>query len=326
MKLFILFVLSFFITGSTLRYKPVDNKIEAISLEVEEEINKEINNVIEQHCKVENANISTFVNDISNEFVCDNENQVISKQELSNSIIQDIYKNSNDDVKVELEKLKENNPDMELIYKIFTGENYNLNNYNFDDANYEIPKLNERVNRVVKNGIKKFAVAMAISSTTLIIMESCVSSASAASTVPFAGWALAAAIIVALIAIICVYWEEIKRSFDEIKTYFVEKYRRISSLISSTMAQAKTEKQKEVYFPFSPYDFYPRNLRREIYSGSYNGQIWKWFSTSGQIFEWNEGRFDGGQHYHITNLNGTHNGDHRKPGEKIPEPYASLYF
>ena len=36
---------------------------------------------------------------------------------------------------------------MELIYKIFTGENYNLNNYNFDDVNYEIPKLNERVNR-----------------------------------------------------------------------------------------------------------------------------------------------------------------------------------
>ena len=77
----------------------------------------------------------------------DNESQVISKQELSNSIIQDIYKNTNDDVKAVLEKIKENNPDMELIYKIFTGENYNLNNYNFDDANYEIPKLNEIVNR-----------------------------------------------------------------------------------------------------------------------------------------------------------------------------------
>lgn len=321
MKLFILFVLSFFITGSTLRYKPVDAKIEAISQEVEEEINKEINNIIEQHCKVENANISTFVDNISNEFINDSDNQVTNKQELSNSIIQNIYENTNDDVKVELEKLKENNPDMELIYKIFTGENYNLNNYNFADANYEIPKLNERVNRVVKNGIKKFAAAMAISSTTLIIMESCVKGASAASAVPFVGWALAAAIIVALIAIICVYWEEIKRSFDEIKTYFVEKYRRISSLISSTMAQAKTEKQKEVYFPFNPYDFNPRNLRREIYYGSYNGQIWKWFESGKMIFEWDED-YRMGRHYHIL----SHNGPHYWPNTRIPEPYASNYF
>ena len=46
------------------------------------------------------------------------------------------------------------------------------------------------------------------------------------------------------IVIIAVNWDTIKRTFDDIKAYFMAKFARISGLIASTMDQAKKENQR----------------------------------------------------------------------------------
>lgn len=77
-------------------------------------------------------------------------------------------------------------------------------------------------------------------------MTSCISGACSASWIPFVGWAVAAVLIVALIVIIAVKCDTIKRTFDDIKAYFMAKFARISELIASTMDQAKKKKIKEM--------------------------------------------------------------------------------
>lgn len=45
------------------------------------------------------------------------------------------------------------------------------------------------------------------------------------------------------------------------------------------------------------------------------------------MFEWNED-LKHGSHYHVfmPNLNGLHDGTHYYPGQRVPEPWNSLYF
>ena len=65
---------------------------------------------------------------------------------------------------------------------------------------------------------------------------------------------------------------------------------------------------------------------------SYNGAIIKWSAPSGIVFEWDEGLKDSiGSHYHV-NINfftggrEFHGKIHNLPGEKVPEPYAYIFF
>ena len=68
-----------------------------------------------------------------------------------------------------------------------------------------------------------------------------------------------------------------------------------------------------------------RRVFVKIGEGS-NGGIIKWFdpTTNIPIFEWNED-WKYGSHYHIL-VDGKRTGDHRPPGDPIPEPYNSIYF
>ena len=122
----VLLSLSLLMTGGSLRYKPIENEIENITQEVEDCINKEIQVVLERRYNDTNAN-TTYIIDEVNEL--SNRDEEISKQENSNEIIKDIYVGFDEDVKIEIEKLKEDNPDIDLIYKMFKGENYSLEDY-----------------------------------------------------------------------------------------------------------------------------------------------------------------------------------------------------
>ena len=117
----VLLSLSLLMTGGSLRYKPIEKKIENITQEVENCINEEIQVVLERRYNDTNAN-TTYIIDEVNEL--SNRDEEISKQENSNEIIKDIYVGFDEDVKIEIEKLKEDNPDIDLIYKMFRGENY----------------------------------------------------------------------------------------------------------------------------------------------------------------------------------------------------------
>lgn len=122
----VLLSLSLLMTGGSLRYKPIENEIENITQEVEDCINEEIQVVLERRYNDTNAN-TTYIIDEVNEL--SNRDEEISKQENSNEIIKDIYVGFDEDVKIEIEKLKEDNPDIDLIYKMFKGENYSLEDY-----------------------------------------------------------------------------------------------------------------------------------------------------------------------------------------------------
>ena len=122
----VLLSLSLLMTGGSLRYKPIENEIENITQEVEDCINEEIQVVLERRYNDTNAN-TTYIIDEVNEL--SNRDEEISKQENSNEIIKDIYVGFDEDVKIEIEKLKEDNPDIDLIYKMFRGENYSLEDY-----------------------------------------------------------------------------------------------------------------------------------------------------------------------------------------------------
>ena len=122
----VLLSLSLLMTGGSLRYKPIEKKIENITQEVENCINEEIQVVLERRYNDTNAN-TTYIIDEVNEL--SNRDEEISKQENSNEIIKDIYVGFDEDVKIEIEKLKEDNPDIDLIYKMFKGENYSLEDY-----------------------------------------------------------------------------------------------------------------------------------------------------------------------------------------------------
>ena len=122
----VLLSLSLLMTGGSLRYKPIENEIENITQEVEDCINEEIQVVLERRYNDTNAN-TTYIIDEVNEL--SNRDEEISKQENSNEIIKDIYVGFDEDVKIEIEKLKEDNPDIDLIYKMFKGEVYFLEDY-----------------------------------------------------------------------------------------------------------------------------------------------------------------------------------------------------
>ncbi len=312
----VLLSLSLLMTGGSLIYKPIEKKIENITQEVEDCINEEIQVVLERRYNDTNAN-TTYIIDEVNEL--SNRDEEISKQEISNEIIKDIYVGFDEDVKIEIEKLKEDNPDIDLIYKMFKGEVYSLEDYPI-----ETPIFTENeTKQILSSSFRKLnaAISIALPSYILAAMTSCISGACSASWIPFVGWAVAAALIVALIVIIAVNWDTIKRTFDDIKAYFMAKFARISGLIASTMDKAKKENQRKVYFPYNPYDFNPFGLIRKIFPGTRNGQIWKWFEFNSMIFEWDED-YDNGRHYHILD----HNGPHYLPNSQIPEPYASRYF
>ena len=166
---------------------------------------------------------------------------------------------------------------------MFKGENYSLEDYPI-----ETPIFSENeTKQILDSSFRKLnAVSIALPSYVLASMTSCISGACSASWIPFVWWAVAATLIVALIVIIIVNWDTIKRNFDEIKAYFIDKFSRIGELIASTMDQARNEKQRKVYFPYNPYDFNPLSLRCEIYSGTYNGAVWKWFDFNIMIYEW----------------------------------------
>lgn len=312
----ILFGLALLMTNSGFRYKQAENKFDNISQEIELSINEEIKKVLEKRYNDKNADIS-YITDEVNELL--EENNKTDKQEVSNLLMKELYLDFDNDVKNELEKLDGMNSDASLICKMLKGESYSFDNYELDTTFF----VEKKAKQVIKTSFIKFSsiIVASLPSYIISLMTSCISGVSTASFIPFVGWALAAALIVALIVIISVHWGTIKRKFNEIKAYFMDKFSRIAGLIDLTMEQAKSENQKAVYFPYNPYNFNPINLRKEMYAGTGNGQIWKWFEYNTMIFEWDEA-YDVGRHYHIL----YHNGTHYWPNSQIPEPYASRYF
>ena len=93
---------------------------------------------------------------------------------------------------------------------------------------------------------------------------------------------------------------------------------------------AKTKQRKnQAYFPADPYQFTPKGLVMNEYPGTKNGRIIKWSSpiTNSVIFEWNED-IKNGAHYHTMMIewDGKHIGPHYYAGDKVPEPWNSIYF
>ena len=313
----VLLSLSLLMTGGSLRYKPIENEIENITQEVEDCINEEIQVVLERRYNDTNAN-TTYIIDEVNEL--SNRDEEISKQEISNEIIKDIYVGFDEDVKIEIEKLKEDNPDIDLIYKMFRGENYSLEDYPIETPIF----TGNETKQILNSSFRKLnaAISIALPSYILASMTSCISGACSASWIPFVGWAVAAVLIVALIVIIAVKCDTIKRTFDDIKAYFMAKFARISELIASTMDQAKKENQRNVYFPYNPYDFHPKYLIRGESSGTGNGrEMWK---NEGRItiFRWDKD-LRWGRHYHTRNDNFSY---HFHAGDQVPEKLVNLYF
>ncbi|MFR4007796.1 MAG: RHS repeat-associated core domain-containing protein, partial [Christensenellales bacterium] len=104
----------------------------------------------------------------------------------------------------------------------------------------------------------------------------------------------------------------------------------ISAITNITTSKPKVKTEKEqAYFTTNPMDFNPVGLTRTMYPGTKNGAIIKWCDpTNGAtVFEWNED-LKHGSHYHVfmPNLNGLHDGTHYYPGQRVPEPWNSLYF
>ena len=90
-------------TGTSLRYKPIANEVENITQEVENCINEEIQIVLKNRYNDINAD-TTCIFDEVDQFSKQKEEK--SKQEITNEIIKDIYVDFNEDVKIEIEKLK----------------------------------------------------------------------------------------------------------------------------------------------------------------------------------------------------------------------------
>ena len=82
-------------------------------------------------------------------------------------------------------------------------------------------------------------------------------------------------------------------------------------------------------FPEDPYQFNPKGLLMNEYLGSDNGRIIKWKDpiTGIAVFEWDED-FNHGPHYHVMKIewDGKHIGPHLHAGDKVPEPWATMYF
>ena len=275
----VLLSLSLLMTGGSLRYKPIENEIENITQEVEDCINEEIQVVLERRYNDTNAN-TTYIIDEVNEL--SNRDEEISKQENSNEIIKDIYVGFDEDVKIEIEKLKEDNPDIDLIYKMFRGENYSLEDYPIETPIF----TGNETKQILNSSFRKLnaAISIALPSYILAAMTSCISGACSASWIPFVDWDVAAVLIVVLIVIIAVNWDTIKRTFDDIKAYFMAKFARISELIASTMDQAKKENQRNVYFPYNTYDFDTKYLIRGEFSSTGNGREMWWNEDRITIF------------------------------------------
>ena len=312
----ILLSLSLLMTGCSCKYKVIENEIESITQEVENCINNEMKNILEKHYNDDNADTS-YILEEANELT--NQSEDISNQETSSEIIKDLYTDLNDNVKDEIENLKQKNSDIELICKMMKGETYSVDDYPTDTPVFIEIETNQLLNSSLRK--PKNAISITIPNYILALMTSCISGACSASWIPFIGWAVAAALIVALIVVIAANWDVIKRKFDDIKSYFMTKFARIGTLIDSAMTKAKEENQKKVYFPYNPSSFNPFGLRREKYSGGGNGQIWKWFEVNTMIFEWDED-YKVGRHYHIL----SYNGNHYWPNSEVPEPYATRYF
>ena len=104
----------------------------------------------------------------------------------------------------------------------------------------------------------------------------------------------------------------------------------ISAITNITTSKPKVKTEKEqAYFTTNPMDFNPVGLTMTTYPGTKKGAIIKWCDpTKGAtVFEWNED-LKHGSHYHVfmPNLNGLHDGTHYYPGQRVPEPWNSLYF
>ena len=124
------------------------------------------------------------------------------------------------------------------------------------------------------------------------------------------------------IVIIAVNWDTIKRTFDDIKAYFMAKFARISGLIASTMDQAKKENQRNVYFPYNTYDFDSKYLIRGESSSTGNGRE-MWLNEDRiTIFRWDED-LRWSRHYHTRNDNFS---CHFHAGDQVPENLVNLYF
>ena len=124
------------------------------------------------------------------------------------------------------------------------------------------------------------------------------------------------------IVIIAVNWDTIKRTFDDIKAYFMAKFARISELIASTMDQAKKENQRNVYFPYNTYDFDSKYLIRGKSSRTGNGREMWWNEDRITIFRGDED-LRWSRHYHARNDNFS---CHFHAGDQVPENLVNLYF
>ena len=98
-------------------------------------------------------------------------------------------------------------------------------------------------------------------------------------------------------------------------------------------AISSKKKDNRPQFPVSPDSFFPKGLKKEVRvekGEGKNGGIIQWVDSISNtpVFEWDED-LTHGAHYHAIKIEwgGKHIGqDHYKPGDYIPEPWASIYF
>ena len=88
--------------------------------------------------------------------------------------------------------------------------------------------------------------------------------------------------------------------------------------------------RNQAYYPVNPNDFHPKGLIPRYIADKGNGRIIKWENPINRIavFEWNED-YEKGSHYHamLISWDSHHlDGKHYKPGDRVEEPWNTLYF
>ena len=243
LKKLLLFIGCGAVLCSTFKHKPIENTIDAFNEQVKEEIISEANLLISNYQLEEKIEEAETFNYSSKEI---KENNIIENQTdqfclaQCEDYIKYFYENLTCEEKETFKNVALENNDAQLIYKICTNQDYSSEIDNVNVPLFIVSTNKESAQRLT-NSIKKSAMALGISSSLFASLSSCVSGACTASWVPFVGWAVAAALIAALIIIIAFNWNEIKRCFSNIKNYFTKNYSRISSLTSSAMDNGASE-------------------------------------------------------------------------------------
>jgi RHS repeat-associated protein len=129
------------------------------------------------------------------------------------------------------------------------------------------------------------------------------------------GW-IAATVLVVEVILLVVATVEI---FNDIKADIELKER-----IGVEVNESDTHNTNSpVYFPENPADFHPNGLLPVVREGTYNGPIITWMLDDQIVFRYDSNiSKKNGSHYHINDIGFVH----FYSGDKIPEPYATIYF